>query len=213
MWLRWAASVALAFWAGVVVSFCASFVDLDDDREARSELEETHAAYVSAAQLQRARIIFAAGQAEFALYTSGAIGKYRIDDSIAEVTTTMIVIYDEGKPEVTCASDLLRLSEAPPGSVSGNCHAGRSSLGVGSFHAPLRVGISRAGAPRIVSERTDEVLGQIVRCFSTGPEEYCYGEDFNLLKVRWGDTEYTATSLSLATDSDFEPPYPIVDPD
>lgn len=196
--------------AYVVLSAC-------DEEANRTLLERQFDAHVAAAGLQRAKVTYAVSPVreswplQFSLLTSGTVGKFRVDSGFGD---TIHIILDDGTNTLYCSNSVKAATD-------GSCTYKYAAF-AGFMEFPLWSGVSSAGQAEVISESHEQILGATARCFQTLYEawevDYCYSADFRLLRSRWQLNDgmpsiYTAITVEGVRETDFEPPYPIVESD
>jgi hypothetical protein len=158
------------------------------------------------------------------LYLSGTAERFRADATFPGGDEVKVFV--EGESEVWCSPDpSLLLDDLQSISSDGACTRDSTAFLNGVLLetiAPLLALREEYADVVITSGRQDTILDQRVDCFVAefqGPPglEYCFSRESRLLRVATIEAAdgfaYTATAVDEASDTDFEPPYPIVEPD
>lgn len=208
---------------GLVV-VCGAACDQGSNRDARQEF----LSHANASASERTKVVYTAklsGAEQFSisLYLSGTPGRFRADVVGEDGTDS---IFGRGDDWVSCEGQNAQVE-------SGRCVVGSQTQALGLGAAlltplmPVLVDTSASGINdevTVISTRRGSALGRETECYTVRlfegdllTSEYCFSDDSTML--HWGQMlggeplEYDAVAEEAVTDVDFEPPYPIVDPD
>jgi hypothetical protein len=213
----------------VVVAFTGA--GEDDGARERSTLEQRFDRYVAAMGTLRTKVTYkldppvegtSFDSLFYVVYTSGTVGHFRIDQLTPDQQLTEQFLIQRNQT-LYCSSDATYvLGEDVSSGAAGACTYDPPSLSTLTI-TDLAFGIDPDVGMDIVSATRETIGGVQVDCFRSEGYvdivvDYCFDQDSRLMLVRreTGDREvydYVAASFESVNDSDFDPPYTIVDSD